>query len=202
MDKFLKARNSGLAARPFEGRYLVSMPDMQSEIFANSVIYVCLHNEEGALGFILNKPAVMTLAELLAHAEVSSQDYDAMDPMAATSNIMGGGPVDEHRGFVLHTTDYKAESTVLVGDNLALTSTVSVLRAIAAGRGPKRSAVLLGYAGWGAGQLDDEFKQNAWLMVKGNPELVFDEDHGSKYERALSGFGINPGNFISEAGRA
>lgn len=202
MDMIRDARKSGLPAGQFQGRFLVSMPDMQSDMFAESVIYMCLHNDEGALGFILNKPASMTLAELLTHTEIADEADELIDPMAATASIGAGGPVDTNRGFVLHTADHVSDSTIEVGAGIALTSTVSILRAIAGGRGPDRSTVMLGYAGWGASQLESEMSENSWLVVDGSPDWIFDEDHTSKYGRALGAMGINAGNFMADGGRA
>lgn len=186
----------------FEGRFLVSMPDMESDIFAHSVIYVCAHGEDGAIGFIVNRAASMNLLELISHADIGDDDAVDIDNNVAFSSVREGGPVDTHRGFVLHRADYKTTSTVSVGSGLFLTSTVQVLRAIAMGVGPSEHAVMLGYSGWSSGQLEMEIANNTWLVIDGQSSLVLDEDHTQKYAIALANMGITSANFISEAGRA
>ncbi|MEM0899220.1 MAG: YqgE/AlgH family protein [Pseudomonadota bacterium] len=191
-----------MAPGQFEGKFLVSMPEMSSDIFSQSVVYMCLHNEEGALGFVVNKPAPMSLRELFTHAEVASSDTIVTPAVSSDEPVQTGGPVDPNRGFVLHSPDYTTDATVAVSPEIALSSTVSVLRSIAINTGPENSAIMLGYSGWGAGQLEQEILDNAWLVADLQSDLVFDTDHETKYARALSHLGLNAANFQTVSGRA
>ncbi len=186
-----------------EGQFLVAMPGMLSSVFADSVIYLCAHSSEGAMGFIVNKPSEMTLSDLV---EKAGLDTPVMPNRAVADEAAGplrvGGPVDEHRGFVLHSTDYETEATMRLSGDVALTSTLDVLKAIAQARGPSQAALMLGYSGWGAGQLEQEIRDNAWLTVEADPSIVFDHDHGRKHPSLIAGFGISAANFIADGGNA
>ncbi|MGB7430981.1 MAG: YqgE/AlgH family protein [Ahrensia sp.] len=202
MDLFSDIKKPGEKRGQFEARFLVSMPDMASDMFAGSVVYICAHSEAGAIGFIVNKPSPMTLDELLTHTELPEEDVINMDAQTARIIVREGGPVEANRGFVLHGADYETASTVNVGNGLYLTSTVQVLRAIASGFGPQKHTVLLGYAGWGRGQLESEMAANSWLVVDADKSLVLSMDDDQKYASALANIGINTANFIGDAGRA
>lgn len=199
----LETLGSEQNAGDLEGRFLVAMPGMLSSIFADSVIYLCAHSAEGAMGFIVNKPSEMTLSELIDKAGL---DVALMPSSAAADEAAGplrvGGPVDEHRGFVLHSNDYQADATVQLSDQVSLTSTLDVLRAIAQARGPRHAALIMGYSGWGAGQLEQEIRDNAWLTVDADPDMVFGHDNDHKYTTLIAGLGISPANFIAEGGNA
>lgn len=202
MERITNARQDGLQPGQFEGRFLVAMPDMESDIFSESVIYVVLHNDEGALGFIVNKPAPMSLEELLAHTELEDEPDLDISEAASHDSVRAGGPVDSNRGFVLHSLDFQIDSTIALTADLGLTATVSILRALASGTGPSQAVVMLGYAGWGPGQLESEIRDNAWLVTKADIPMIFDEANETKHARVLHAFGINAGNFVTEAGRA
>lgn len=187
----------------FEGRFLVAMPGMNASIFAESVVYLCAHSNEGAMGFLLNKPAEMTLAELIGHTDfgkASVLDEASINRSAGPVRI--GGPVDEHRGFVLHSHDYAIETTIPLSEAICLTSTVDILKSIIAGTGPTQAAIALGYAGWGAGQLEQEIRDNAWLTMDADPDIVFADNHDDKYPALISRMGIGAANFLPEGGRA
>ena len=181
----------------FEGQLLVAMPTMADPRFTRSVIYMCAHSDDGAMGLVVNK-----LLESLSFSDLLEQ-LD-LEPARANTPIPVhfGGPVEAARGFVLHSTDYAHESTLRVDDAFALTATIDVLKAMAEGRGPRLSMLALGYAGWAPGQLDREIQENGWLTVPADEELVFDEAQDGKWERAVGRLGIDPGNLSGFAGRA
>lgn len=186
-----------------EGRFLVAMPGLEASYFNNSVVYVCAHNADGAMGFIVNKPATISVGELMTHTGIPyPANRDKAGMIDTLGPIRAGGPVDEHRGFVLHSDDYCAGSTIPISEHVFLTSTLQILRSIAAGNGPKRAAVALGYAGWGAGQLEREIRDNCWLTFDEDPEVVFDHNNDAKYGALIARLGISRANFIPEAGHA
>jgi putative transcriptional regulator len=178
------------------GSLLVAMPGMSDERFERTVIFVCAHSEDGAMGLVVNKLMDdLTLPALLRQLKI--------EPGAADDEpIHFGGPVESSRGFVLHTADYVQDSTMVINDNVALTATIEVLRAIAKGEGPARKVMALGYAGWSAGQLDSEIQANGWLSVPADEEILFGPDHAHKWERALAKLGVSPAMLSGEAGHA
>ncbi len=187
----------------FEGKFLVAMPGLASSFFAQTIIYICAHNDEGAMGFVVNKTRGMTFFDLVEQTDVFTDNaVPSMPSSIAYAPIAHGGPVDEHRGFVLHTSDYCGESTIPISETVFLTSTTQVLRMIASGRGPKRCTVSLGYSGWGPGQLESEMLENSWLTLEADPSLVFDQDHETKYDRLLRAAGIQPEHFVAGCGHA
>lgn len=187
----------------FEGKFLVAMPSLASSFFAQTIIYVCAHNDEGAMGFVVNKPRGMTFWDLVEQTDVFNENsMPHMPSKVARAPVGHGGPVDEHRGFVLHSTDYCSEATIPISESVFLTSTTQVLRMIASGRGPALCAVSLGYSGWGPGQLESEMMDNSWLTLEADPRLVFDQDHETKYERLLRAAGIQPAHFVADCGHA
>ena len=183
---------------PFlSGQLLIAMPGMQDERFAKTVIYMCAHTPEGAMGLVLNQALdSLTFPDLLEQLGIE-EEIGATDV-----RVHVGGPVEAGRGFVLHSADYSQEATLPVDDGIALTATVDILKAIARGRGPRKSLLALGYAGWGPGQLDDEIKANGWLQAPADPELVFDLNLDNKWERAIGKLGIDPRMLSDEAGHA
>ena len=180
------------------GQLLVAMPQMQDPRFARSVVYICAHSgEEGAMGLVVNKLlASLTMGELLSHLKLEPSAIGEARP------VHFGGPVEPGRGFVLHTTDYHEEATLLVGDEFAVTATLDILRAIGKGAGPRRSLLALGYAGWAPGQLDAEMQANGWLSVAADSDLVFGEDFDAKWQRALAKLGVDLTLLSTEAGHA
>ncbi len=186
------------AALDLAGSMLIAMPGMTDPRFAQSLVYLCDYSSKGAMGLIVNKPAHdMSFDDLLEQLEIV--------PKAPTDGIKVyfGGPVETGRGFVLHSNDYASDlRTLPVRNGLALTPTLDVLEDIAAGKGPHAVMMMLGYAGWGPGQLESELAQNGWLTCDGDPELVFDANAPAKWARALQGLGIDPALLSAEAGSA
>lgn len=179
------------------GHLLVAMPGMPDPRFAKAVIYLCAHNDEGAMGLVINQPmADFTFPDLLKQLGI------AANADTSTISIQFGGPVEQGRGFVLHSPDYVHESTLVVDPDVALTATVDILKAIANGKGPSHRLLALGYAGWGPGQLDEEILQNGWLSVKADPAIVFDADLGHKWQQALGKLGIDLSLLSEDAGHA
>lgn len=188
-----------------KGQLLVAMPLMTDRRFARSVIYMCAHSEEGAMGLIINHRAdhinFPDLLERLGIVPAGSDDGISADLL--DRNVHVGGPVETGRGFVLHTADYYAtESTLPIDAEVSLTASIDILKAIASGNGPDRSILALGYAGWSAGQLESEIQANGWLHCPADPELIFDPDLESKYTRALAKIGVDPSHLVSDAGHA
>jgi len=181
----------------FSGQLLIAMPGMRDERFAKTVIYMCAHTEEGAMGLVLNQVLEsLTFPDLLEQLEIDEGDATDLVPLHF------GGPVEAGRGFVLHTSDYRQDATLEVDDGVALTATVDILKAIARGYGPRKSLLALGYAGWGPGQLDNEIRANGWLQAPANPELIFGIDYDDKCEQAIATLGINHRMLSDEAGHA
>ena len=196
-----KSRKSGY----LDGQLLIAMPGMSDKRFARSVIYMCAHSADGAMGLIVNQRAPhISFAELLGQLSIAG---DAGPKGRLRSQIEVdvhvGGPVDTGRGFVLHSADYfAADSTLPIDAEVSLTATVDILKAIAGGTGPSRAMLALGYAGWREGQLEDEIAANGWLNCPCDPELLFDRNLDRKYERALAKIGIDPSHLVAEAGHA
>jgi len=176
---------------------LIAMPQMQDPRFARTVVYLCAHTAEGAMGLVVNRLFnALTFPDLLEQLDITPTV--PCDPI----RVHFGGPVESGRGFVLHTADYCQETTLMVDKEVGLTATVDVLRAIADGSGPSKSLLALGYSGWNAGQLDSEILENAWLNVPADPDLLFGTELDHKWERALAKLGANPLLLSSEAGHA
>jgi len=192
--------------RPFlDGQLLVAMPGMADERFARSVIYLCAHSADGAMGIILNRPAsVRNFPELLEQLRVIDPSEHIKLPSSAKDiQVLFGGPVQTDRGFVLHSADFFIRnSTLPIDDGVSLTATIDILRAIAMGEGPDRAVLALGYAGWGAGQLENEIQLNGWLHCPADPAIVFDRDIDTKYSRALRSIGIDLASLSVTAGHA
>jgi putative transcriptional regulator len=188
-----------------DGKMLVAMPGMRDERFVRSVIYLCAHSSDGAMGLIVNQRARnLDLNDLLVQLKLAeSADVIRLPERSAGIQVLHGGPVDKSRGFVLHSTDFFLEhSSLPIDDGIAMTITMDILKAIANGSGPERAMVALGYAGWGPGQLEREIQENGWLHCPADHNLIFDHLHETKYERAMQSIGIDPRMLSSEAGRA
>lgn len=188
-----------------EGQLLVAMPMMADSRFARSVIFLCAHSADGAMGIVVNKPAPdITFPELLAQLNVIGSESEIRLPGPIKhKQVHVGGPVETGRGFVLHTSDYFIEnSTLPIDESICLTATLEILKAIAAGAGPHGSLLALGYAGWAAGQLETEIQANGWLTCPADPDLVFNTAMDEKYERALAKIGVDPAKLASIAGHA
>ena len=193
-----------LQARYLDGQLLVAMPLMTDKRFQRSVIYLCAHSDKGAMGLIVNQRAPhISFQELLGQLNISTRDPERATSELIDISVHVGGPVETGRGFVLHSSDYyAADSTLAIDETVSLTATVDILKAMATGRGPGRAILALGYAGWRAGQLENEITANGWLHCPADPELLFDCALDQKYERALSKIGIDPSHLVSVAGHA
>lgn len=186
-----------------DGQFLIAMPGMADSNFSRSVVYICAHSTEGAMGFIINQPQQLSFVDILQHLKiVGDEDAILLPDETRDFPIQKGGPVESGRGFVLHSDDYLTQSSIPVSDEICLTATVDIIRAMSRGRGPKRASLLLGYAGWGAGQLEAEIASNGWLNCPANDALIFDPNLDDKYERALAGMGISAAMLSTEAGHA
>jgi putative transcriptional regulator len=188
-----------------DGQMLIAMPTMGDERFARSVIYMCAHSADGAMGIIVNHPAPhISFSDLLVQLEVvRTAELIQLPPRAGGVKVLKGGPVDTQRGFVLHSADFFIEnSTLPIDDGICLTATLDILKAIARGDGPASAVLALGYAGWAPGQLESEIHQNGWLHCAADRELIFGSDTGGKYTLALKKIGIDLGMLSSEAGHA
>lgn len=200
-----RKRRRHARATYLDGQLLIAMPAMTDKRFARSVIYMCLHNADGAMGLIINQRAAnVSFANLLRELGVLEDGgQDEIPARVLDLNVLIGGPVETRNGFVLHSPDYSAsESTLEIDAKVRLTNTVDILKAIARGRGPDRALVALGYAGWAPGQLEGEIQANGWLSCAADPDIVFDTDLELKYDRALSKLGVDPSHLVSYAGHA
>ncbi len=188
-----------------DGQMLIAMPSMRDERFTRSLIYICAHSSEGAMGIVVNQPAAnINFPDLLVQLEViPAADMIQLPRRAGTVKVLKGGPVETGRGFVLHSADFFIEnSTLPIDDGICLTATLDILKAIARGDGPASALLALGYAGWAPGQLETEIQENGWLHCSADPELIFGMDIEAKYEKALKKIGIDLGMLSSEAGHA
>lgn len=188
-----------------DGQMLIAMPTMSDERFARSLIYVCAHSSEGAMGIVVNQPAQhIRFPDLLVQLEIIPESERIQLPQRAEDiTVLKGGPVETGRGFVLHSADFFIEnSTLPIDEGICLTATLDILKAIARGNGPVSAVLALGYAGWAPGQLEHEIQQNGWLHCAADPELIFGSNTDVKYERALRKIGIDLGKLSSEAGHA
>ena len=179
------------------GQLLVAMPQMQDPRFARSVILMCAHNEEGAMGLVVNK-----LVERISLREMMTQLKIAAEGLRERYPVHFGGPVECERGFVLHSADYVEAATLVIGGRYGLTATLDILRAIGRGEGPRQSLLALGYAGWGPGQLDTEIQANGWLNVAADDDIVFGSGQAEKWDRALAKLGVHPMTLSGDAGHA
>ena len=180
------------------GKLLIAMPGMGDPRFEHSVVFLCAHSDDGAMGLIVNKPAPdLSFDDLQEQLGIKRSDK------SQEIRVHFGGPVEHARGFVLHSADYGGEGATLKVDNrFGMTATVDILQAIAAGEGPSSSLLALGYAGWGPGQLEDEILRNGWLTCDAAPDLVFSDRNDSKWSDALKTIGVDPISLSSTAGRA
>ena len=181
-----------------EGKLLIALPGMEDERFSQTVSYICAHSSKGAMGIVINKPIPgLSFAELMKQLEIETTSMSGDFP------ILYGGPVETGRGFVLHSGDYDgSESTLPVSEDISLTATLDILRAIAEGRGPKQALFALGYAGWAPGQIESEFQRNGWLHCEADSSLVFGVHPDAKWRSALERLGVGPSGLSANTGRA
>jgi len=177
---------------------LIAMPGMGDPRFEKTVIYMCSHTSEGAMGLVVNRPASgVTFNDLMKQLEID------VGPQSQGGDIRFGGPVEVGRGFVLHSADFHVdESTMRVDDRVSLTATLEILRAMAEGRGPRRRLIALGYSGWAPNQLEDELRRNGWLTCDADDELLFSDDDERKWVRALAKIGVSPSSLSAAGGSA
>ncbi len=195
---------SSSPAATLVGRFLVAAPSMPDERFQKSVVFICKHDDDGALGIIVNNKV-----DDLPLGQVFKQLGIEVPQTAAEKPVLFGGPVETSRGLVLHSADYKRDETLLIEGGMALTASLEILKDMAGGSGPKNAWLALGHSGWAPGQLDREMQDNAWLVVDGDADLVFDGDFAAKWQRALDKLGKGgPGgrfdlaSFSHQSGRA
>jgi putative transcriptional regulator len=186
-----------MPANYLTNQFLIAMPGMDDPNFTQTVTLVCDHNDRGALGIVINRPLQMDLGDVFAQLGL-----DASHSRVARQHVLHGGPVQTDRGFVLHSPGSGWESTLPVSERLHLTTSRDILDALAGGGGPERAVIALGYAGWEAGQLDDEVARNAWLTVPADESLLFDVPAGERWQAAGRLLGINLLNLSSQAGHA
>jgi putative transcriptional regulator len=193
------------AAGGLAGQMLVAMPGMSDSRFRRSVIYMCGHTSAGAMGIVINQRASsMTFRDLLVQLDVIEVDQAIRLPRRIShAHVLRGGPVETSRGFVLHSADFEINDvTQRIGEGIAMTATLDILKAMAREEGPSASLMALGYSGWSPGQLEREIAQNGWLHCPADESIVFDDDIDSKYDRALRKIGIDPAMLSADAGRA
>ena len=193
------------AADYLDGQLLVAMPTMGDSRFSRSVIYLCAHSADGAMGIVINRRAPnIAFLDLLEQLEIHPEDVPTNAPENLDSmTVHVGGPVETGRGFVLHSSDYyAADSTLPIDEGVSLTATIDILRAIASGSGPHRSLLALGYAGWAPGQLENEIQSNGWLNCPSDPDLIFNGELEKKYKQVLAKIGIDPSHLVNDAGHA
>lgn len=178
-------------------QFLIAMPGLEDPNFFHSVTYICEHNEEGALGLVINRPLHMQLGEILRHINLNHAE-----PAAKQIRVHLGGPVQQDRGFVLHEPLGDWDATLKVTDRIGITSSIDILEAIAVNRGPERSLIALGYAGWGAGQLEREMAENAWLSGPADPDILFNTPDEERWKAAAASLGIDLDLLSGEAGHA
>jgi putative transcriptional regulator len=200
-----RSKDETTAAGYLDGQLLVAMPGMLDERFARTVIYVCAHSPEGAMGIVVNRPAAdLSMPDLLVQLDIIPEaEAIRLPQQVGRMQVLMGGPVETSRGFVLHSPDFFIDqSTLPIDEAICLTATVDILRAIARGEGPQSALLALGYAGWSAGQLESEIQSNGWLNCPADPELIFNAAADLRYERALRNIGIDPAMLSTDAGHA
>ena len=180
-----------------KSQLLIAMPNLQDPNFARTVTFICEHGEHGAMGIVLNRPTDLHLTDVLQHMDIEG-DFGR----AGEQIVFLGGPVEEERGFVLHSHTEPWDSTLSVNDEVSITTSRDILEAMARGEGPERTLVALGYAGWGAGQLEDELRENAWLSGPADTSILFDLPAEKRWEAAAKLLGVDLNLLSSEAGHA
>jgi putative transcriptional regulator len=197
--------SSNFQSRFLTGMFLVAMPGMMDQRFDRAVIYLCAHSDDGAMGIIVNKPAEdIVFPELLQQLEIIPEKPSISLPsQAGNMKVLRGGPVETSRGFVLHSVPVEPiEGSVTAGDEIRLSATIDILKAIARGQGPEDAIFALGYAGWASGQLESEIQDNGWMICPLDRKILFDQEFDSKYVRALGSLGIDPAMLSPLAGHA
>ena len=203
--KSLTKISSAVARGFLDGQMLIASPSMQDERFARSVVYMCAHSSEGAMGIVINRPAGnVSFSDLLVKLDIiPAAEAIRLPSRAGGVTVLKGGPVETERGFVLHSADFFIEnSTLPIDEGICLTATLDILKAIARGDGPASAILALGYSGWAPGQLENEMQQNGWLHCSADRDLIFGTEINSKYDRAMEKIGIRPGMLSNDIGHA
>lgn len=180
-----------------KNQLLIAMPSLEDPNFSRTVTYICEHSEQGAMGIVLNRPTELSLADVLSHMEIEGDPGETGE-----QRVYLGGPVEEERGFVLHTHTEPWDSTLAINDDISVTTSRDILEAMACGKGPSHALVALGYAGWGAGQLERELQDNAWLSGPADRSILFDLPPDQRWEAAARLLGVDVNLLSSEAGHA
>ncbi len=186
-----------MTALDLTNQFLIAMPALEDPNFARTVTYVCAHNEEGAMGIVINRPLNIELGEVLTQMKLESED-----PAIITRPVFQGGPVHRDRGFIIHRPAGDWGSTIQVTDQIAISTSREILAAISKGTGPNDLLVALGYAGWGAGQLEHEMAQNAWLSGPASLDIIFNAPPEKRWERAAAHVGIDIARLSTDVGHA
>ena len=183
------------------GQFLIAMPSQQGETFERTVIYICEHNPSGALGIVVNRESDVTISDVLTKLAVVD-DMQIQYSAHSADSVLVGGPVQTERGFVLHSPFKQYAATIQINDHLGLTSSRDILEAVARGERPRHMLLALGYAGWGAGQLEDELARNAWLNVQADEHVLFETLPHEKYDQAIRLLGFNAAMLSEQIGHA
>lgn len=178
-------------------QFLIAMPSLADPNFHGTVTYMCAHTEEGAMGIVINRPLDLALGEMLSHMDIAPERRDIGEML-----VLQGGPVQRERGFVIHEPAGDWDSVLRVGNHIGIATSRDILAAVARGDGPERSVVALGYAGWGAGQLEREVLENAWLSGPADTRIIFDVPYADRWETATRMLGFDPEKLMGDAGHA
>ncbi|MCP4956453.1 YqgE/AlgH family protein [Photobacterium aquimaris] len=181
--------------------FLVAMPTMEDPNFKHSVIYVCEHNDEGAMGIIINQPIEISIADMLEQIDIE-RTLPLVDPLSLEYPVLNGGPVAEDRGFVLHTLQAGYDSTITITPQLAVTTSLDILAQLGTQQAPQKFIVALGYAGWDEGQLEQELADNNWLTIEANNTIIFSTPIDQRWQQAIAILGVSPANLSSDIGHA
>jgi len=180
-----------------KNQFLIAMPGLEDPNFARTVTYICEHNADGAMGIVINRPSELRLSDVLTHMEISPE-ATGLDEQP----VYLGGPVEEERGFVLHTPAGEWDASMPITDDISITTSRDILEAMAIGKGPDKALIALGYAGWGAGQLDEEIQNNAWLSGPADPAILFNMPADQRWNAAARLLGVDMNLLSTDAGHA
>lgn len=197
MREVVEGYNSDMSDLDLTHHFLIAMPTMQEGVFAGALTYICEHNENGALGVVVNRPLSLTLQEMFDQVNIPLHE-----PVLAKLPVYFGGPVQTERGFVLHDGQQNWESTLRINDKLALTTSRDILVAMGTGEGPRNQIVTLGYAGWDQGQLEHEVSENIWLTVPASEHILFDSPPEERLSAAMALLGVDYATLVEDAGHA
>lgn len=199
MDTFKETKTKHITqVNSLQNHFLIAMPSLSDQYFSRSVTYVLEHDEEGAMGIVINQPSTMTFRELISQTDKNAIVTDHF----SNKLVMCGGPVHPDRGFILHSTQAGWQSSLPVTPQVMVTSSKDILSVIGNEKGPEKAIVALGYAGWQAGQLEQELQDNAWLIVKASEDILFDTPISKKWELAVNKLGIDVWQLTQQSGNA